>query len=418
MGRKRHPEPLTPAEQRVLEEVRTGATNPEIAIRLGLSINTVKYHVANMLAKTGLDDRRELRQWCMPREGTSNWWLRGAVALGGLVVVVAAVVAIGLFVGDDGQRDIGVWVAYSPGPRTSTLPQRIIVRELISGEEHQLASQDGWLLHAPQWSPTGDHLLALESDSNGGPNRVVVFDRSNWRRSEAVTGAFSAAWSPDGQRIVAASSAGVALMDSGGAILAVHPDQVGGAPGVLPRYWSPGGSHVVVFRGSRTLVISRNGDVWTIDDLPSVGDLPLPSSPTIVGWSADGSFVLLAERSGQDTFKVDPDARTVERLGPIELKALLDTNQVDVPWSAGNDECILQSQPTAAALRPDRQMQWSGPTVEGTACVFTGSTASPTSTRPIVVAGTNLERPVSRTLDALDPQTMSVVVVGLSQEDE
>ena len=51
MGRKKHPEPLTPAEQRVLEEVRTGATNAEIAVRLGLSINTVKYHVANMLSK-------------------------------------------------------------------------------------------------------------------------------------------------------------------------------------------------------------------------------------------------------------------------------------------------------------------------------------------------------------------------------
>ncbi len=418
MGRKRHPEPLTPAEQRVLEQVRTGATNAEIAVRLGLSINTVKYHVANMLAKTGLDDRSELRQWRMPREGTANWWLRGAVALGGLVAVAAAVMAIGLFVGDDGPRDIGVWVAYSPGSRTSTLPQRIIVHELISGEEHQLAAQDGWLLYATQWSPTGDHLLAIESDSTGRPNRVVVFDRSNWLRSEAVTGAFTAAWSPDGQRIVAASSAGVVLMDSNGAILANHPDQVGGAMAVLPSYWSPSGSHVVVFRGSRTLVISRNGDVWTIDDLLSVGDRPLPSSPIIVGWSTDGSFVLLAERSSQDTFMVDPGARTLERLDPIELKALLVTNQVDVSGPDGNDECFVQFQPTAAALQPGRQMQWNGRTVEGAACIFTGSTASPTSTRPILVAGTSLESPVSGALDALDPQTMSVVVVGLSQEDE
>jgi len=83
MGRKRHPEPLTPAEQRVLEEVRTGATNPEIAIRLGLSINTVKYHVANTLAKTGLDDRgswpvahggREHRMVVVGRWRWVGWW--------------------------------------------------------------------------------------------------------------------------------------------------------------------------------------------------------------------------------------------------------------------------------------------------------------------------------------------------------
>ena len=84
MGRKRHPEPLTPAEQRVLEEVRTGATNAEIAVRLGLSLNTVKYHVANMLAKTGLDDRAVLARWEMPREPCrlAGWRLRAALAAG------------------------------------------------------------------------------------------------------------------------------------------------------------------------------------------------------------------------------------------------------------------------------------------------------------------------------------------------
>jgi DNA-binding CsgD family transcriptional regulator len=60
-GRPPHPEPVTPAEARVLELVREGMPNAEIAVRLGLSVNTVKYHVSNLLAKAGVTDRAELR---------------------------------------------------------------------------------------------------------------------------------------------------------------------------------------------------------------------------------------------------------------------------------------------------------------------------------------------------------------------
>ena len=46
-----------------MEELRTGATNAEIAVRLGVSVATVKYHVGNMLAKLELKDRHELAAW-------------------------------------------------------------------------------------------------------------------------------------------------------------------------------------------------------------------------------------------------------------------------------------------------------------------------------------------------------------------
>ncbi len=62
-GRPRHPDLLTPAEWRVLEHLRAGRTNADIAIELGLSINTVKYHVANILAKLDLHSREELAAW-------------------------------------------------------------------------------------------------------------------------------------------------------------------------------------------------------------------------------------------------------------------------------------------------------------------------------------------------------------------
>ncbi len=62
-GRPPYPDILTPAEWRVLEEVRTGATNAEIAVRLGVSPFTVKYHISNILGKLGLRNRREIATW-------------------------------------------------------------------------------------------------------------------------------------------------------------------------------------------------------------------------------------------------------------------------------------------------------------------------------------------------------------------
>lgn len=62
-GRPPHPDVLTPAEWRVLDEVRKGCSNPEIAERLGLSRNTVKTHVSSILDKLELRDRGDLAVW-------------------------------------------------------------------------------------------------------------------------------------------------------------------------------------------------------------------------------------------------------------------------------------------------------------------------------------------------------------------
>lgn len=62
-GRPRHPDVLTPAEWRVVDAVRHGMSNREIATRRGVSVDAVKYHVANALLKLGLDRRAELRLW-------------------------------------------------------------------------------------------------------------------------------------------------------------------------------------------------------------------------------------------------------------------------------------------------------------------------------------------------------------------
>jgi DNA-binding CsgD family transcriptional regulator/catechol 2,3-dioxygenase-like lactoylglutathione lyase family enzyme len=62
-GRPPYADILTPAEWRVVEAVRHGMTNPQIARRQGVSLDAVKYHVANTLQKLGLASRAELRRW-------------------------------------------------------------------------------------------------------------------------------------------------------------------------------------------------------------------------------------------------------------------------------------------------------------------------------------------------------------------
>jgi len=62
-GRPPHDDQLTPAEWRVVEAVRHGMSNRDIAARRGISLDAVKYHVANALLKLGLKDRAALRRW-------------------------------------------------------------------------------------------------------------------------------------------------------------------------------------------------------------------------------------------------------------------------------------------------------------------------------------------------------------------
>src|ERR1700730_12693315 len=61
--RPAHDDVLTPAEWRVVHAVNHGMTSREIAARRGISVDAVKFHVANALAKLGLANRKALRHW-------------------------------------------------------------------------------------------------------------------------------------------------------------------------------------------------------------------------------------------------------------------------------------------------------------------------------------------------------------------
>jgi len=69
-GRPPHDDALTPAEWRIVNAVRHGLTNRQIAQRRGISLDAVKYHVANAIAKLGLDDRKALQLWAGAHKGS------------------------------------------------------------------------------------------------------------------------------------------------------------------------------------------------------------------------------------------------------------------------------------------------------------------------------------------------------------
>ena len=63
------PASMTPAEQRVLDELRNGGSNAEIAARLGLSRETVKTHIASMLSKLDLGRSASSPRGSLSRRG-------------------------------------------------------------------------------------------------------------------------------------------------------------------------------------------------------------------------------------------------------------------------------------------------------------------------------------------------------------
>src|SRR5580692_4988737 len=70
-GRPPHPDLLTPAEWRIVHAVQHGLSNREIARRRRISPDAVKFHLANVLAKTGVASRQALRVWFRAPAGSA-----------------------------------------------------------------------------------------------------------------------------------------------------------------------------------------------------------------------------------------------------------------------------------------------------------------------------------------------------------
>lgn len=118
-GRPRYPGTFTPAEQRVLEGLRGGKTYQQIADDLGLSYDTVKYHVSNMLSKANVERREDLVAFS--RRPGLRWAALPtllAAAAGAAVLVAGAVFAV-VVLNSRGDRDDS---PASPEPTAASQP--------------------------------------------------------------------------------------------------------------------------------------------------------------------------------------------------------------------------------------------------------------------------------------------------------
>ncbi len=62
-GRPRYPDVLTPRQWEVLALLREGLSNDQIAQRLGISLDGVKFHVSEILGKLAVTSRNEAARW-------------------------------------------------------------------------------------------------------------------------------------------------------------------------------------------------------------------------------------------------------------------------------------------------------------------------------------------------------------------
>lgn len=95
-GVPRRPDDLTYREREVLDLVRLGLTNDEIAERLGITVAGAKYHVWQILSKLGVASREEAAAVALGER--RRWWARwplwAKIAGAGTVAVAGAGLAV------------------------------------------------------------------------------------------------------------------------------------------------------------------------------------------------------------------------------------------------------------------------------------------------------------------------------------
>ena len=121
-GRPRHPELLTPRQQEVLDLLREGLSNRQIAQRLGISIGGAAFHVGEILSRLQVRTREEAVRVAQKHRPKRLWGfggLLGAIGkaspgtllkLGSAAAIAGgigslALLAVGVFISDQRKED-------------------------------------------------------------------------------------------------------------------------------------------------------------------------------------------------------------------------------------------------------------------------------------------------------------------------
>jgi DNA-binding CsgD family transcriptional regulator len=221
-GRPPYPDLLTPREQEVLNLLRRGLTNQQIADRLGISMPGARYHVSEILSKLGVDSRQEAAAWSMAERPSRRWSLAflaeplvrlpvggigkgiGAGALA-LACIALALLALGVI---SQRASSPAYADCTSGEKTATCPAGklayihdgdIWTKQLPDGTPQQITT-DGRSF-APAWSPSGDWLL-FQRRANDSTSECWLM-RANGTDARRIDGGADCAWSPVGDTFAA-----------------------------------------------------------------------------------------------------------------------------------------------------------------------------------------------------------------------
>jgi TolB protein len=354
---------LTPREQDILSLVREGLTNEQIAARLGITFETAKTHVSQILSKLGVETREAAAAWREERRRT--WWqtpIRWAiVGSAGAALVGLALLAWGAlrtttepalltgriaFVSDrDGDYDI--WVANADGSGLRQVTQ--------FGVNPHIASV--------QWSPDGERIFftyradeALQADSSSGTDIYSI--------AEDGSGLTQVTNTNSSEQCLIVTHQGELLYVRNQKLLTSRSDgsderPIGG--GKCPTDVSPDGKSVLYNAGTVGLHYAAP-EVW-IAGIDGRDARRLTSEFTYTSngvWSPDGTRIAFACRhealiAVQGSDPGDPVALCLEdrRRATITAHTVVDSGIFGPSWSPDGNWLLFQSNVTLYLSRPD-----------------------------------------------------------------
>ena len=181
-GRPRYPDILTARQWEVLELLREGLTNEQIADRLGISLDGAKFHVSEILGRLGLSSREEAAAWWP--EGRRPWWAAGVAALGWplrhlALSMVAKGAAAAVLVAAAGGIGVLAWgVVATRGPEDEGQPAAVEAPTATPGTVTRADVSD-WKVYRNErygfeLSYPPDAALTEDDESLGIPSEIRV----------------------------------------------------------------------------------------------------------------------------------------------------------------------------------------------------------------------------------------------------
>jgi Tol biopolymer transport system component/DNA-binding CsgD family transcriptional regulator len=328
-GRPPYPDLLTPREQEVLDLLREGLTNQQIAGRLGIGLYGARYHVSEILSKLGVGTREEAAAW-QPEAARLRRGLGAVLAApfqafaGGTGVKLAAAGSMGVAGIAVGLLLLGViFAATQEEPEPPENLGRLVYKD--GGDIWTLALPKGAPVrltddgrnHAPQWSPSGEWLLC-EKPVERAPSELWVMRQDGTDARQVDTDVYQQEgyrWAPNDDRLAYITRGSAALVvetaDGSGhrellSAAAQQWDSIG--PYVE---WSPDGQWIATTAAARDPFPADYVGLWALradgnEARELVAARDAGYGLLVAGWAPDGATVLYSlQPSFSASFQAD-----------------------------------------------------------------------------------------------------------------